>query len=189
VADGQATTVSGRLTDQTGTPIPGATLDLLSQTVGSSAAFAVLGHASTDANGVYTFRVPPGPSRVIRTGYRAFANDTGYDATADLTESVTATTSLSVTPQRLRGRTFTFLGQIHAGNFPPGQQVDIKALIGRFWSHVTFARVASNGRFKTRYRLKHHYHHVTFVFRATPVASPVWPYEAQPSKSAFLHLL
>lgn len=189
VADGQATNVNGKLTDQTGTPIPGATVDLLGQTVGSSAAFAILGHASTDANGVYTFRVPPGPSRVIRTGYRAFANDIGYDATADLTESVTATTSLSVTPKRLRGRIFTFQGQIHAGDFPPRQQVEIQALIGRAWSHVTFARVTSNGRFKVRYRLKHHYHHVTFVFRAIPVASPVWPYEAQPSNLARLHLL
>jgi hypothetical protein len=189
VTDGQATNVSGKLTDQTGTPLPGATVDLLGQTVGSSAAFAILGHASTDANGVYTFRVPPGPSRVIRTGYRAFANDIGYDATADLTESVTATTSLSVTPKRLRGRIFTFQGQIHAGDFPPRQQVEIQALIGRAWSHVTFARVTSNGRFKVRYRLKHHYHHVTFVFRAIPVASPVWPYEAQPSNLARLHLL
>jgi hypothetical protein len=189
VADGQATNVSGRLTDQTGTPIPGATLDVLSQMIGSSAAFAVLGHASTDANGVYTFRVPPGPSRVIRTGYRAFANDSGYDATADLTESVTATTSLNVIPKRLRGRTFTFNGQVHADNFPPGQQVEIQALIGHAWSHVTFTRVATNGRFKARYRLKHHYHRVTFVFRAMPVASPIWPYEAQPSNSARLHLL
>jgi hypothetical protein len=189
VAGRQATNVSGRLTDQTGTSIPGATLDVLSQTVGSSAAFAVLGHATTDANGVYTFRVPPGPSRVIRTGYRAFANDSGYDATTDLTESVTATTSLSVTPKRLHGRTFTFDGQVHADNFPPGQQVEIQALVGSTWSHVTFARVAANGRFKARYRLKHHYHHVTFIFRATPVTSPIWPYQPQPSSHARLHLL
>jgi hypothetical protein len=189
VADGQVATVSGRLTDQTGTPIPGATLDVLSQMIGSSAAFAVLGHTSTDANGVYIFRVPAGPSRVIRTGYRAFANDSGYDATADLTESVTATTSLNVTPKRLRGRTFTFLGQIHAGDFPPGQQVEVQALVGSTWSHVTFARVVANGRFKARYRLKHHYHRVTFIFRAIPVASPIWPYQPRESNHASLHLL
>ncbi len=187
--EGQATTISGRLTDQTGTSIPDATLEVLSQTVGSSTPFAVLGHTSTNASGVYTFRVPPGPSRVIRTGYRAFANDSGYDATADLTENVTATTSLHVTPKRIRGRTFTFLGEIHAANFPSGQEVEIQALVGRAWTHVIFARVTPNGRFKVHYRLKHLYHHVTFIFRALPVASPIWPYQPLESNEAQLHLL
>ncbi len=186
---GQSASVSGRLTNQTGVPIPGAKLDVLSQTVGSNLPFAVIGHASTDADGVFTFRVPAGPSRIIRTGYRAFANDSGYDATADLTENVTATTTLSVTPKHLRGRTFTFRGQVHASDFPPGQQVDIKVLIGNSWSHVTFAPVAADGRFKIRYRLKHYYSNVTFTFRATPIASPIWPYQPQQSNPANLHLL
>jgi hypothetical protein len=186
---GQSASVSGRLTNQTGVLIPGAKLDILSQTVGSNLPFAVIGHASTDADGMFTFRVPAGPSRVIRTGYRAFANDSGYDATADLTENVTATTTLSVTPKHLRGRTFTFRGQVHAGDFPPGQQVDIKVLIGNSWSHVTFAPVAADGRFKIRYRLKHYYSNVTFTFRATPIANPIWPYQPQQSNPASLHLL
>jgi hypothetical protein len=138
---------------------------------------------------VFTFRVPAGPSRVIRTGYRAFANDSGYDATTDLTEKVTATTTLSVEPRRLRGRTFTFRGKVYAGNFPPGQQVEFQVLIGNSWSHVAFATVAADGHFKVRYRLKRHYAHVTFVFRAIPVASPIWPYEPQQSNHAQLHLL
>ena len=189
VSDGQGTSVSGKLTSQTGTPIPGATVDLLSRTTGSNVPFALIGHASTDANGVYTFEVPPGPSRAIRTGYRAFANDSGYDVTADLTEIVSAPTSLKLTPSRLRGRTFTFYGQVHAGNFPPGQQVEIKVLVGNTWTHVTFARVAANGAFRVRYRLKHHYKHVTFIFRAMPVASPIWPYEPTESNVARLRLL
>jgi hypothetical protein len=188
VRDGQSASVSGRLTNQTGTPIPDATLDVLYQTAGSSEPFVMGGHATTNANGVYTFQVPPGPSRVIRTGYRAFANDGGYDATADLTENVTATTTLKLTPSRLRGRAFTFYGQVHGGSFPPRQQVDIKALVGSTWTHVTFAPVAANGRFKVRYRLKHRYDGVTFVFRAMPVASPIWPYEPKESNDAYLHL-
>ena len=188
--DGQAVSVSGRLTNQTGTPISGATLDLLYQTAGSNEPFAVGGHATTNADGVYTFTLPAGPSRLIRSGYRAFANDSGYDTTSDLAETVTATTTLKVTPTHLRGRTFTFYGQVHAGYFPPRQQVEIQALIGpNTWTHVTFARVTANGRFKVRYRLKHHYNHVTFTFQATPVASPIWPYETQPSNHARLHLV
>jgi hypothetical protein len=186
---GQSVSFSGHLTNQTGTPIPSATLDVLSQTTGSNEPFVVLGHTTTNADGVFTFRVPAGPSRVIRTGYRAFANDSGYDATTDLTEKVTATTTLSVEPRRLRGRTFTFRGKIYAGNFPPGQQVEFQVLIGNSWSHVAFATVAADGHFKVRYRLKHHYAHVTFAFRAIPVASPIWPYEPQQSNHAQLHLL
>jgi hypothetical protein len=189
VREGKSADLNGRLTDQTGTPIPGATLDVLSQTLGSSEPFAVIGHATTNANGVFTFLVPAGPSRVIRTGYRAFANDTGYDATADLAEGVTATTSLSITPKRLRGRNFMFRGRVNAGSFPPHQQVDIQALIGTSWIHVAFAQVAANGQFKVRYRLKHHYSHVTFMFRAVPVASAIWPYESQLSNLARLRML
>ncbi len=189
VREGQSATVSGRVTSQVGTPIAGATLDVLSQTVGSHEPFTVIGHATTDADGMFTFGVPAGPSRVIRTGYRAFANDSGYDATADLTLTVTATTSLSVTPRRLRGRTFLFYGQVHADSFPPRQQVDIQARIGNSWSHVTFATVAANGHFKIRYRLKRYYPNVTFVFRAILVANPIWPYEPRQSNLARLHLL
>jgi hypothetical protein len=189
VPDGRAASVSGKLTNQTGTPIPDATVDLLYQTAGSSEPFVVGGHATTNANGVYTFTVPPGPSRLIRTGYRAFADDNGYDAIADLTENVTAATSLSVTPHHLRGRTFMFYGRVHGGDFPPGQQVEIKVLVGSSWTHVTFAPVAANGQFKVRYRLKHRYNHVTFIFRAIPVASPIWPYEPKESNQAYLHLL
>ena len=54
---------------------------------------------------------------------------------------------------------------------------------------MTFAHVTANGHFKVRYRLKHHYNHVTFTFRATPVPSPIWPYETQPSNHTQLHLL
>ncbi len=189
VRDEQSATVSGRLTSQVGTPIAGATLDVLSQTIGSNEPFTVIGHATTGADGVFIFGVPAGPSRVIRTGYRAFANDSGYDTTADLSETVTATTSLSVTPRRLRGRTFLFYGQVHADSFPPRQQVDIKARIGNSWSHVTFATVAANGHFKIRYRLKRYYPNVTFVFSAIPVANPIWPYEPRQSNLARLHLL
>jgi len=189
VHDGQTAGIDGRLTNQTGNPIPGAMVDLLYQTVGSSEPFVVGGHATTNANGAYTFTVPPGSSRVIRTGYRAFANDNGYDATTDLTEDVTATTSLIVTPNHLRGRTFIFSGQVHAGDFPAKQLVEIQALVGNTWTHVTFATVARSGRFKVRYRLKHHYNNVTFVFRAAPVANPIWPYEPAQSNLARLRLL
>jgi hypothetical protein len=189
VRDGRATSLTGRLTNQTGTPIPDATVEMLYQTVGSIEPFVVGGHATSNSNGVYTFDVPPGPSRVIRTGYRAFANESGYDATADLTEIVTAATSLGVTPNHLRGRTFMFSGQVHASNFPPGQQVEIQALVGSAWTHVTYAQVTPSGHFKVRYRLKHHYNHVTFIFRATPVTSPIWPYEPRESNRAQLHLL
>jgi hypothetical protein len=189
VPEGQSTSVSGRLTNLTGTPIPGATLDMLSQTLGSSEPFAVVGHATTNANGVFKFLLPSGPSRVIRTGYRAFANDNGYDAFADLTVNVSASTSLSVTPKRLHGRTFTFRGRVNAGSFPPHQQVEIQALIGSSWTKVTYVPVAANGQFKVRYRLKRYYPHVTFVFQAVPVANPLWPYEPQASNRALLHML
>jgi Carboxypeptidase regulatory-like domain len=189
VRDGQAASIDGRLTNQTGNPIPGATVDLLYQTVGSSEPFVVGGHATTNANGAYTFTVPPGPSRVIRTGYRAFVNDNGYDATADLTEDVTAATSLTVTPNHLRGRTFIFSGQVHASDFPAKQLVEIQALVGHTWTHVTFATVTPSGHFKMRYRLKHHYNNVTFIFRATPVANPLWPYEPTQSNLTRLHML
>jgi len=67
--------------------------------------------------------------------------------------------------------------------------VDIQAQLGDSWTHVTFAALASNGHFEVRYRLRHHYTDVTFVFRAVPVANPIWPYEPQQSNFAHLHLL
>jgi hypothetical protein len=161
---------------------------VLSQTVGSNEPFTVIGHATTNAGGSFTFSVPAGPSRVIRTGYKAFANDSGYDATSDLTENVTAETTLNVKPKHRRGRTIMFEGEVHAGSFPPRQQVEIQALVGTSWTKVTFAPVAADGRFRVRYRLRHSYSHVTFIFRAIPVANPIWPYEPQESNRARLRM-
>ena len=74
--------MTGRLVDGQGNPIAGATLEVLQQ-VSGSASVAVIGHASTSANGTFTASVPGGPTRTIEIAYRAFSTDESYAAVAN----------------------------------------------------------------------------------------------------------
>ena len=70
VGYGKPATVTGRLANDAGDPIRGATLCVKMQTIGIEDRAASVGSALTDADGRYRYEVPPGPNREIVVGYR-----------------------------------------------------------------------------------------------------------------------
>jgi 5-hydroxyisourate hydrolase-like protein (transthyretin family) len=146
--------VTGRLLDGQGRPIAGATLDVLQQVSGSPT-LAVIGHASTRANGTFAAMVPGGPSRRIEIAYRAFSTDASYAATAKIAEAVEAGVQLTVSPRRTGSEgTITLSG--HVLGPVPAQGVAVELLVhyrGR-WEPFRVPQTDSRGRFEVVYQFQ-----------------------------------
>lgn len=150
----RALRVTGRLLDGHGNPIAGATLDVLQQ-VSGSASMAVIGHASTSANGTFTASVPGGPTRTIEIAYRAFSTDASYAAVANIAEAVDAGVKLAVSPHRTGSEgTITLTGQV-LGSIPAqGVVVELLVHYRGHWEPFRAPRTDSRGRFRVVYQFE-----------------------------------
>ena len=70
VGFGQSAAITGQLSTNAGDPVPGATLCVKMATLGIDSQAAPVGVVKTDANGRYSYDVPPGPNREVVIGYR-----------------------------------------------------------------------------------------------------------------------
>ena len=70
VGYGKSAEVTGHLTDNAGDPVSGATLCVKMQALGVEPSASPVGTVTTDANGSYIYKVPPGPNRAVVIGYR-----------------------------------------------------------------------------------------------------------------------
>ncbi len=146
-------TVTGRLLDPAGHPIGGATLEVLQRVATAGAPMVKIGLAYTAADGSFTVRIPKGPSRLIRLAYRAFTGEVNYAYTRDITQHVSTSITLQVTPRsiaphekvKLTGRV---LGG-YIGSLPPVVELEVKYL-GE-WRLLHSVRCHSNGKFEAHY--------------------------------------
>jgi hypothetical protein len=173
--------VSGRLTTSSGQPILGATIDVLSQVLGTTTP-TVIAHVTTGTGGVFTAQVPAGSSRTITFAYRAFANEPNYAAVAKINESVAAAITLSITPKRVeRSGTITITGQV-LGFIPPrGVKLALEVFFHGRWVSMPATRTRSDGRFRLRYQFQHA--KGIFPFRVRALSDDVaFPYSAGTSR-------
>ncbi len=178
----RALKLSGRLLDGNGQPIGGATLDLLEQiTPGGARQF--LGHAQTSANGDFTAAVGPGPSRTIIVGYRAFSEDPGYTATAEVSENVAAGVQLEVNPSAISSTGMITLSGSVKGPMPrQGALVELLVHYRGRWEPFRAPRTNAAGRFRATYQFEGAVGR--FPFRAeVPAGQAGYPYASGYSRS------
>ena len=164
VGYGKGAAVAGRLADDAGDPVSGATLCVKAQTLGlDSRAFGV-GTVKTDAQGRYSYQVPPGPNREIVIGYRhdarQVARDVRYYAHAQPT--------LRRAPRKLtNGKRVRLWGSLPGPN-AGGRVVVLQANVPGSKRWLTFRRATTdpNGAFRSRYRFSSTTRRITYRFRA-----------------------
>jgi hypothetical protein len=146
--------VTGRLLDEQGNPIAGATLDILQQLSGSSS-LIVIAHVSTRANGTFAARVPGGPTRTIEVAYRAFSTDASYAAVEKIAEAVEAGVKLTVSPHRTGSEgAITLSGQVLGPIPPEGVVVELLVHYRGHWEPFRAPRTDSRGRFHVVYQFE-----------------------------------
>jgi hypothetical protein len=158
-------TLTGKLLDHAGSPIPGARIEMGEQP-GDTAASSLLRATTTDSKGRWELRVPRGPSRELTVGFRSHANDRGYATDLQYHEDVSAGVALNA-PSRVRpGRAFYFRGHLAGGYLPPsGVLVSLEIHFAGRWREIALLRADKHGKFTYRY---------TFA----PIASTVYRFRA-----------
>lgn len=150
----RALTLHGLLTDEHGSAIAGASLDMLQERAAGGQQ-TLLGHVTSGPNGTFAANVAPGPSRRIVIAYRAFTGVASYAAQAAVSETVLADVTLNVTPRTTGpGGTIALSGRV-TGPLPPhGVVVELLVHYRGAWEPFRDPRTDRSGRFSVRYRFE-----------------------------------
>jgi hypothetical protein len=174
VGYGKGAEVIGRLANNAGDPIPGATLCLRMQTIGIDREPAAVGSVKTDANGRYRYEVAAGPNREVIVGYR---HDTAQVA-REVRYYAHARPSLKVsTPQIANGKRVRFWGQLPGPN-GGGRVVVLQAGTVGSKRWITFRRATADQRgiFRAGYRFSSTTRRTRYHFRAVVPRQAGYPW-------------
>jgi len=176
--------VGGTLTTSTGQPISGASLGVVSTSLGGRESIDRPGDpVVTDAQGRFLSLDKGSGARRLAFSYSPFVGGA-------VAGSVTATVrsrlkvGLKANPRRVRiGRTVKFAGRISGGgDSVRGADVEIQAIADGRWQTVANATGRANGTFSWKYRFRHVKRDALFSFRALIRATPGWPWPTVTSK-------
>jgi hypothetical protein len=152
---GRARTIRGTVTDAAGQPVPGARVSLLSR-VRRSGARTREGRTPilAGADGRFTYKIPKGPSRLLRFGWRASPASSLLTCSAQLRVNVRAPVSLGVSPHVVAsGSRIRLSGRLRGGYLPArGRLLDLQAFDRGRWRLFNSVRTRRNGRFSVSYR-------------------------------------
>jgi hypothetical protein len=150
----RAFTLNGRLLNNQGNPISGATLEVLQQLAGTKSLKRIM-FVKTRSNGAFTAKMPAGPSRTIDVGYRAWSGDSNYAAQATVKESVSASVQFTVTPHQTSSRGEIILTGKVAGPIPKGGvKVELLVHYRGAWQPFRTPRTKPNGGFRVKYKFQ-----------------------------------
>lgn len=176
--------VTGELADNAGDAISGATICVQMQTQGSRQGLTPVGTATTDANGHFVYKVPPGPNRKVLIGYR---HDTFQVARA-IRYYAHVKPTIHISPGRVEnGGEIRIRGELPGGR-AAGRVVVLQASALHSNRWYTFRRATTNheGVFHSRYRFDATTVTTTYRIRAVVPKQRGYPWEVGHSKPALV---
>lgn len=187
VAHDRSVTLSGRLVTQAGTPIADATVEIQARRASRNAAMTPLATVRTDAAGGFRYVLRPGPSRVVRFGYRARVGDAAFSTSVDVDVRVKAGLSFKLSHSTLRnGKSIGYSGRVSGQTKRPLVQIQVRSQ-GR-WVNVCVVRAHTNGTYSCRYRFRRTFSPTTYTFRAFVKTQEGLPYETTASATKRLRV-
>ena len=177
---GQGGEVVGRLADNAGDPVAGATLCVKLQTIGIQPSAEPAGAITTDSAGNYSYQLTPGPNRDVIIGFRHDSHQVAREAR--FYSHVEPT--LAASAKRLRnGQRVRFLGHL-PGPSEAGRVVVLQANIKGAKRWITFrkATTGERGGFKAGYHFTSTTRPTTYRFRAVVPQQAGYPWMQGHSK-------
>jgi hypothetical protein len=172
--------VAGRLADNAGDPIRGATICLKSQTLGVDPNAAAIATVKTDGTGHYAYQVPPGPNRELTVGYR----HDSVQVAREVRFYSHSRPTLKLHPSRVRnGKRIRLWGSLPGPN-AGGRVVVLQAsaLHSRRWLTFLRATADAHGHFHSRYRFTATTRSATYRIRALVPDQADYPWQEGHSK-------
>jgi hypothetical protein len=189
-AYGRAETVTGRLTAPTGAPIGKAAVEVFDTPTYERAPTRVLGTAKTEANGTFSFRVPPSsPSARLTFAYSAQQGMPAPSVTASLQLTVLASLSLKIAPRTTqRAGRIVFSGRLRGTPLPPGgKQLVLEArTLGGPWRQFQVLTTAKGGAYRATYRFRLA-GPIDYKFRVVSQREADFPYAEGASNVVLVH--
>jgi hypothetical protein len=187
VGYGKGAEVTGELSDGAGDAISGATICVLSQTQGSTAAPVPTGTATTDAQGHFTYKVQPGPNRRLLVGYRRDSFQVGRSV--DVYTHTRPT--IHISPGKVRnGDTILISGKVPGGRLAARRVVVVKAGSLGSKKMYPFGETTTNG--KGEWHLKYTFAKTTrktiYKMEAFVPRQDDFPWEPGHSKAALVEV-
>jgi len=168
--------VAGRLTDEGGAPVAGATVCALSQVRRRGAAVKVAAARRTDAGGRYAIPLRPGPSRRVFV-HHARAGAVVARHGLELRSRARPVLRVRAPHDAGNGDRLRFRGRL-PGPACANRRVEIEAGVPkRRWQVFRSARTDIRCRFATGYTLRATNRPTAYRFRARVRAQPGYPYE------------
>jgi hypothetical protein len=150
IGHGKRTTVSGFLEQADGTALGGQTVQVLSAPDDNAPRFHLMRTVTTNADGLWTAKVPPGPSRLIEAAYPGTAT-TEPAVSSAVTLTVPARIALSISPRTLPWRAAIHLHGRMVGGYVPRDGVALRLLVrypaAKRWTPLLALRTNRHGRF------------------------------------------
>jgi hypothetical protein len=176
---GHAQTAVGRLAAPDGSPIAGATIQVLATPTSQGAHTRTLATPRSAPDGSFRVRLPAStPSSRLTFAYSSRSSQPLPDVTAALTLTIPARLTLKVTPRTSHaGGTIAFNGKLSGAPLPPGGKqlvLEARTLSGP-WRQFQVLSTASQGRYKARYRFRLA-GPITYEFRAVSRQEADFPY-------------
>ena len=184
---GQPATVSGWLGLSSGTALGGQSVRILSAPDDGTGNFRQVASAATDADGVWTAALPPGPSRIVVAVYDG-SGTAEPTSSADARLIVPAKVRLSVEPQALPwGARVVISGRLLGGYIPANKTVVSQLLRLRIGTAGIFGTVGipdvdRRGRFHTIYCFNPGQGVVRFWFSVSTLNETDYPYSPGASR-------
>jgi hypothetical protein len=154
VGFGHGTTVNGYLGTASGIAIAGHAVSVLTAPDNGSNQFTQAAVVTTAANGTWTAKLPPGPSRIVETVYGGDPTTEGASSGQVHVVVPAKVKLLSVSPRRVAwSGTVRITGQLLGGYLPAGGAL-VRLRIGQGSTYQTYGvqeHVTGNGRFTTTY--------------------------------------
>jgi hypothetical protein len=179
---GATAVVSGWLGTSRGVALGGQRVDVVTAPDTGDATFKLAAVATSAADGTWSARLPPGPSRIIRALY-------GGSATVEPAVSGTArvivpgSVRLSITPRHIDwGGTISIDGRLRGGNVPPSGEVVVLWISWRGGStEIGHLYTRRDGVFRTTYTFLRGNGRETYRLWAATARESDYPYA--PSRS------
>lgn len=179
--------VTGELTSSAGDPISGATICVQAQVQESATEPQTIATATTDADGNFSYEVPPGPNRRLLLGYR-------HDA-FQVAKTLAFNSNAKPTIDLSRGRVKRG-GQIKITGTLPGPQsagrvviLQASSLHGTRWLTFRRATTGPRGGFRSAYRFGATSSTTTYRMRAVVPRQAGYPYEPGHSTPARIKVI
>jgi hypothetical protein len=182
VGFGDGAQITGRLTDQSGAPIAGATVCMESQPSGPQSVRQTVETATTDSQGNFVLEVKPGANRQFMVGYR----HDSFQVSKVLSVGTRARPTIALSRHKIPGgKRIVISGRLPKPD--PGEHVlalQGASEHGHVW--LTFKKVTTDpeGNYRTTYRFIKPRRTIGYRVRVVAPAQAGYAYESGTSKAA-----